>query len=219
MPDFNCAVCGRLFTVSEAALQRYPGWTPKYCRDHSPRRGKTAPAERSSDSAAPLEQASASPLDLSPAEVLKRFSAGPQSGIFTDGSARPNPGPGGWGAVYVRDGRIIAEVSGGAALTTNNRMELTALIEGIRLLPEDETLPVYTDSELCVNTINHWAEAWARRGWRRKTGPVENLDLVKPLFELCRRRGIKLQWIKAHNGWLWNEYANALAAARAKASP
>jgi len=211
MPDFKCSVCGRDFSVPEAALQRYPGWTPKYCREHSPKKTKT-----DKPAAPPREKYAAAGEDLSPEEVLQRFSAGPQTGLFTDGSSRPNPGPGGWGAVFVRDGAIIAQASGAEPHTTNNRMELTALIEGIRMLPAGEGGPVYTDSELCVNTINRWAESWARRGWRRKTGAVENLDLVRPLFELCRERGLKLEWIKAHNGWLWNEYANALAGSRSK---
>ena len=148
------------------------------------------------------------------AEVLRRFRHGPQTGVFTDGAARPNPGPGGWGAVFVKEGIIKAELSGTERETTNNRMELKALIEGYKLIGCDETMDVYSDSELCVRTINEWAAAWERRGWKRKDGPVKNLDLVRELYELQKKRpGVKLNWIKAHNGWLWNEYADSLATA------
>jgi len=147
-------------------------------------------------------------------EVLESFSAGPDTGIFTDGGASPNPGPGGWGFVHVESGQIIAEKSGSVELTTNNKMELTALIEAYKSLPEESEIDVFSDSQLCVNTINVWAASWEKRNWKRKTGPIANLELVKELYELQRTHPkVKLQWIKAHNGWLWNEYADALATA------
>ena len=149
---------------------------------------------------------------LSPDEVLERFSGGPKSGVFTDGSCAGNPGPGGWGFVWVEDDRIVAERSGFEPKTTNNRMELTALVAAYRALPEDSTSTVYSDSQLCVNTINEWAEGWERRGWRRKSGPIANLELVRELYDLANRHpGVKLVWIKAHDGSRWNEYADALA--------
>lgn len=155
-----------------------------------------------------------SELNLPLAEVLRRFSGGPQSGVFTDGSARPNPGRGGWGVVYVRDGKIISQEHGHEEETTNNRMELTGLIHGFKLIPRDEELCVYTDSELCVKTINEWAPQWEKKGWKRKTGPIKNLELIKELLALKRERPkVKLCWIEAHNGWLWNEYADSLATA------
>ena len=81
-------------------------------------------------------------------------------------------------------------------------------------LPVDEEVTIWSDSNLCVKTLNEWAAGWKRRGWKRKTGPVENLDLVEPAYELSRRRPkAKLRWIKAHNGSRWNEYADALASA------
>jgi ribonuclease HI len=148
------------------------------------------------------------------AEVLARFHDGPLTGIFTDGSARPNPGPGGWGMVYVKDNTIISEAHGKESPTTNNRMELTALIEAFKLIPPGEAVAVYTDSELCVNTITKWASAWAARGWKRKTGPIKNLELVQELYRLARERPkASLQWVKAHNGWRWNEYADSLSTA------
>jgi ribonuclease HI len=149
-----------------------------------------------------------------PAEVLERFTEGPRSGVFTDGSADPNPGPGGWGAVYVRDDHIVAEARGHEPDTTNNRMELQALIAGFDLVPQGEATTVYSDSNYCVRMINEWAAGWARNGWRRRTGPVKNLDLVKALYERAQQRPeIEVRWIKAHDGSRWNEYADALSVA------
>jgi len=149
---------------------------------------------------------------LSPAEVLARYRGGPQDGVFTDGSCEGNPGPGGWGMVWVEDGHIVAEESGIEAHTTNNRMELTALIAALEMLPEDAEATVYSDSQLCVKTINEWAAGWEQRGWRRKSGPIANLELVQKLWRLVGDHPrVKLQWIRAHDGSRWNEYADALA--------
>ena len=95
-------------------------------------------------------------------------------------------------------------------------MELKALIEGYKMLGPDEDLPVFTDSELCVNTITKWAPAWERRGWTRgkKREEIKNLDLVKELYELSKSHPeAKLEWIKGHAGSRWNEYADALSRA------
>jgi ribonuclease HI len=149
---------------------------------------------------------------LTPDEVLQRYTGGPDTGVFTDGSCDPNPGPGGWGFVWVEEGRVIAEKCGFDPDTTNNRMELTALIEAFETLPGDGVFTVYSDSQLCVNTINQWAAGWEKRGWKRKTGPIKNLDLVKRLYALANEKpDIELKWIKAHDGSRWNEYADALA--------
>ena len=149
---------------------------------------------------------------LTPDEVLARYTEGPDTGVFTDGSCDPNPGPGGWGFVWVEKGQIIEERSGHDGQTTNNRMELQALIEAYLLLPEDKALTVYSDSQLAVNTINQWAAGWEKRGWKRKTGPIKNLELVQELWALSNEKPlIELKWIKAHDGSLWNEYADALA--------
>ena len=151
---------------------------------------------------------------LRPEEVLARYRGGPTSGVFTDGSCEGNPGPGGWGVVWVEDDEIVAERSGRDAATTNNRMELTALITAYELLPEDAKVTVHSDSQLCVNTVNEWAAGWERRGWKRKSGPIANLELVKRLYALARAHpGVELRWIKAHDGSRWNEYADALASA------
>jgi len=145
-------------------------------------------------------------------EVLREFSGGPDTGVFTDGGAVPNPGPGGWGAVYVATGEILAEAFGHDPATTNNRMELTALIEGAALVPAGVFATVYTDSRLASQTVNEWAAGWEVRGWRRRQGRVENLDLVKTAYYAFRRRPeLELRWIAAHSGYRWNEYADALA--------
>lgn len=151
---------------------------------------------------------------LTPEQVLAKFSGGPQDGVFTDGSCEPNPGAGGWGWVWVEGGEIRAEGSGADAATTNNRMELMALIEAYAALPADATVTIYSDSQLCVNTINEWAAGWERRGWKRKGGEIKNLDLVKRLYALAGEHPhVTLSWIKAHDGSKWNEYADALASA------
>jgi ribonuclease HI len=152
--------------------------------------------------------------NLTVAEVLAKYTDGPQHGVFTDGAAEPNPGPGGWGAVYVVNNEIVAEQCGHEPHTTNNRMELSALIAGTALVPEGTKAVIYTDSQLCVNTITQWAKGWEARGWKRKDGPIANLDLVQELYGICQRRSeLELRWIRAHAGNRWNEYADALATA------
>jgi ribonuclease HI len=102
-------------------------------------------------------------------------------------------------------------------MTTNNRMELTALITGYRLLQPDEAVTLWSDSQLCVRTINEWACAWEKNGWRRKGGPIKNLELVQELYELARSHDrAKLCWIRSHNGSRWNEYADVLATSSLK---
>jgi len=151
-------------------------------------------------------------LLLSPEEVLARYSAGPKSGVFTDGSCEGNPGQGGWGVVWVEDDAIRAEKWGRDPATTNNRMELAALIAAYELLPADAAVTMYSDSQLCVKTVNEWAAGWERRGWRRKGGAIANLEQVKRLWALATAHPkVRLQWIRAHDGSKWNEYADALA--------
>ena len=149
---------------------------------------------------------------LSPEEVLKRYSAGPKDGVFTDGSCEGNPGPGGWGVVWVEGDDIREERSGRADDTTNNRMELAALIAAYEMIPKDARVTVYSDSQLCVKTVNEWAAGWEKRGWRRKSGPIANLELVQRLYALAGEHpDVTLTWIRAHDGSKWNEYADALA--------
>ena len=116
--------------------------------------------------------------------------------------------------MYVIANAIREQALGHEPHTTNNRMELMALIAGYRLVPAGEATTVYTDSRLCVNTINLWAAGWRKNGWKRKGGPIKNLDLVEELYDLARARpDIELCWIKSHSGNRWNEYADALATA------
>jgi ribonuclease HI len=91
-------------------------------------------------------------------------------------------------------------------------MALTALIRAYRAVPWDTVATVYSDSQLCVNTIKDWAAGWERRGWERKTGPIQNLDLVKELYALASEHSLTtLKWIKTHRSSRWNEYADTLA--------
>jgi ribonuclease HI len=194
--QFICQECGTSFTLSPNVVQRYPGWTPKQCRNC--KNGGEEPVEE----------------NLPVAGVLKRYHDGPQDGVFTDGSAHPNPGPGGWGAVYVIGGEIIGQTYGSEPHTTNNRMELTALLHGFDLVPVGTPATVYSDSNLCVRIINEWARRWAANGWRRKGGPIANLDLVKAVYEKAHQRPeLQVRWIRAHDGSRWNEYADALSTA------
>ena len=138
---------------------------------------------------------------------------GPQSGIFCDGSCNPNPGPGGWGVVAVRDAAVLWSDRGSDSRTTNNRMELHAIIEALRQTSPDEAVTIYSDSRLCVQTLNEWAASWERRGWTRSGGQTpENLDLVKEAFGLARARPkVEIRWLKGHAGSTWNEFADRLA--------
>ncbi len=194
-PTLTCESCGREFTPRPELLERYPGWEPPECRDcyRDGGQGGGGPT---------LEQ------------VLERYEGGPDTGVFTDGAAQPNPGPGGWGAVWVVEGEVLDAAHGHEPDTTNNRMELTAVAEGIELVPEGTAATIHSDSRLVVRTMNEWAEGWKRRGWKRSSGPVRNLDLVEPIYETLRARPeLELTWIAGHAGNRWNEYADALATA------
>ncbi len=149
---------------------------------------------------------------LTPDEVLERYHAGPKSGVFADGSCEGNPGPGGWAFVWVENDQIVDRAHGYDPDTTNNRMELRALIEAYSRLPEDAEISVYSDSKLCVDTVNEWAAGWEANGWRRRGGPIKNLELVRELWSLAGTHpGVRLRWIRAHDGSRWNEYVDALA--------
>jgi len=233
----TCADCGREFTVPDAVLAKYPGWRPRLCLScrrrqegkggaaggrarASSARGPGAASAGSSSAARPAGPrgpATVHPtgdpaLDRKLAEILARFDGGPTDGLFTDGGCSGNPGPGGWGAVLVKGDAILAQAHGRAAETTNNRMELSALIAGFKLLPAEDEVTVWSDSELCVKTVTEWAPGWERRGWRRKGGPIANLELVKELYALALARPrAHLRWIKAHDGSRWNEYVDTLS--------
>jgi len=241
VPSLTCAECRATFTPPDALLERYPGWTPSRCPDcfrgsngrdrgsgrsgaaqgsrgiPAVDRGATGDDRRAAGGNDRRRSQGGAEQHLTLAQVLERYHDGPDSGVFTDGSCIPNPGPGGWGAVYVIDGEVVAEDHGHEPDTTNNRMELRALMAALDLVPEGTPARLYTDSNLAVRTLTEWAAGWERRGWRRKTGPVENLDLVRPLYQrLTARAELELVWIKAHAGNRWNEYADALATAWAR---
>ena len=210
MTEFVCSDCGTPFSLRQEVLDKYPGWTPKQCLAcRTGINAKAAPAMGGGRRRTTLIEE-----NLTVAEVLAKYSEGPTDGVFTDGSAQPNPGPGGWGAVYVVGGEVVDMAHGHSPQTTNNRMELTALIHGYDLVPEGTPATVYTDSRLCVQTINEWAPGWERAGWKRKGGPLKNLDLVKELYAKAQARPeITLEWIRAHAGSRWNEYADSLSTA------
>lgn len=211
---FTCQECGKAFSLPDTVRAKYPNWTPRQCMDcrGGSKKRKASNGNGSSSAAGGGQRTDTS--GLSPQEVLNRYSGGPTDGVFTDGSCQGNPGPGGWGAVWVEDNDIVGEKYGYEEQTTNNRMELTAIIAGLEMLPEDARTTLYTDSNLVVNTLTKWAEGWEKRGWKRKDGEVKNLDLVKRAYELHKKRpGVHIQWIRAHDGSRWNEYADALATA------
>ena len=198
---FQCSVCGADFEIPQAALDKYPGWKPKYCREHSPRKKSSGRSFKQEE-------------NLTLAQVLAKYSDGPDSGVFTDGSASPNPGPGGWGTVWVEAGEVREQRHGKEAHTTNNRMELKALVEAYKLLPGDAQAAVHSDSRLCVDSITKWAPNWERKGWTKKGGPIKNLELIQELYELFHaHENCPLIWIAAHSGNRWNEYADSLATA------
>ena len=131
--------------------------------------------------------------------------------LFTDGACRGNPGPGGWG-VLLRYGEHERELSGGEAETTNNRMELTAAIEGLRALTRPCRVDLYTDSEYVRRGITEWLARWKTNGWRTAgRRPVKNADLWQALDEAAARHRIEWHWVKGHSGHPENERADALA--------
>jgi ribonuclease HI len=208
MAEFTCSQCGTSFTLPESVLARYPGWTPQLCRAC---RGETRRNPETRRGGARRARSGVAGL-LTPEQVLEQFTEGPDTGVFTDGGAVPNPGPGGWGAVFVMAGEIRAEEHGHDPETTNNRMELTALCHGIELVPPGVNATIYTDSNLVARTMNEWAAGWERRGWKRKTGEIKNVDLVKRAYRSLRERPeLTVEWLPAHQGYRWNEYADALA--------
>ena len=131
--------------------------------------------------------------------------------IYADGACKGNPGPGGWG-VLLRDGGREREMCGGEAQTTNNRMELTAVIEGLLSLKARSTVRVYTDSQYVQKGISEWIHNWKRRGWlTADKKPVKNVDLWKLLEEAAQRHAVEWHWVKGHAGHPENERADALA--------
>jgi ribonuclease HI len=131
--------------------------------------------------------------------------------IYADGACMGNPGPGGWG-VILRFGGHERELHGGEPATTNNRMELTAVIEGLLALKRPSTVRVYTDSQYVQKGISEWIHGWKRRGWRTAAQePVKNRELWQRLDELAKGHSVEWHWVKGHAGHPENERADALA--------
>ena len=174
------------------------GLSPGYHRPPMP-----APRRRPAIKETPVEQR--------PGEAL----------IWTDGACSGNPGPGGWAAIVVGpDAAEPVELSGGARDTTNNRMELTAALEGLRSLPDGAQAAVVTDSQLMLNSMTVWLPGWKRKGWKTAAGkPVKNQDLLMALeAEVNRLGAVRWHWVKGHAQTALNDRADQLAVAAAAAA-
>jgi ribonuclease HI len=131
--------------------------------------------------------------------------------IYTDGACEGNPGPGGYAAIIERKGKRT-ELTGSERQTTNNRMELLAVITALRALEVPSSVRVVTDSQYVANGMKSWIHNWRRKGWKTASGaPVKNRDLWEALDELSRRHRVRWEWIRGHNGHPENERVDALA--------
>jgi ribonuclease HI len=131
--------------------------------------------------------------------------------IYTDGACKGNPGPGGWGAV-LRSGSHEKQIHGGEKLTTNNRMEISAVIFALRSLKQRSTVELWTDSQYVQKGVTEWLEGWKKRGWRTASkDPVKNADLWQELDALLPDHEISWHWVRGHNGHPGNELADQLA--------
>ncbi|KQI71949.1 ribonuclease H [Loktanella sp. 5RATIMAR09] len=142
----------------------------------------------------------------------------PKLYAYTDGACSGNPGPGGWGALLIaRDGDTVVKqraLSGGAAETTNNRMELLAAITALETLDRDTALTIITDSVYVKDGITKWIHGWKARGWKTAAKkPVKNEDLWRRLDEATKRHDVTWEWVKGHAGHPENEKADELARA------
>lgn len=141
--------------------------------------------------------------------------------VYTDGACSGNPGPGGWAAVLIWGGKV-KEISGGEPLTTNQRMELTAVIEALKALKvHDWEVEVYSDSAYVVNAFRQrWFDKWQKNGWRNhKNEPVANQDLWKELLVLCTKNRVRVKKVAGHAGDRWNERCDFLARQAIKELP
>lgn len=131
--------------------------------------------------------------------------------IFTDGACSGNPGPGGWGAI-LRAGSHEKEIWGGEPATTNNRMELTAVIRALELLKRPVQARIHTDSQYVQKGISEWIHGWKARGWKTASkAPVKNVDLWQALDAACGGHRLEWIWVKGHAGHVENERADELA--------
>lgn len=130
--------------------------------------------------------------------------------LWTDGSASPNPGPGGFAVIEILDGNAKPVRLGKEKDTTNIRMEGSAMIAAIKYAGDDGC-EIHSDSEFWINVLEKWSPMWAKNGWKKKTGEIKNLDLVKELYELYNKYPVKLVWEKGHAGVKYNEMADEWA--------
>ncbi len=131
--------------------------------------------------------------------------------IFCDGACSGNPGPGGYGAI-LRYGKLVKELNGGSANTTNNRMEMTAAIEALRLLKRPSSVIITTDSQYLVKGMTEWIGGWQRKGWiNSKKEPVVNRDLWELLLGLTSCHSVQWKWVRGHAGHAENERCDQLA--------
>jgi ribonuclease HI len=146
--------------------------------------------------------------------------------VWTDGACSGNPGPGGWAAIVVPAGGEPVELSGGEGHTTNNRMEYTAALEGLRSLPAGGLACIVTDSRLMLDSMTKWIHGWKRKGWKTASGdPVKNQDLVTALdAEIARHAEVRWHWVRGHETGAehthkaLNDRADRLAVAAARAA-
>jgi ribonuclease HI len=137
--------------------------------------------------------------------------AAPAVHIYTDGACKGNPGPGGWGALLKYNGEE-REMFGGEPSTTNNRMEMMAVIEALRALKRPSKVLLHTDSTYVMKGMTEWIHGWKARGWRTAAKePVKNVDLWKALDEVAKGHEVEWHWVKGHAGHPENERADALA--------
>ena len=134
--------------------------------------------------------------------------------IYTDGSCRKNPGPGGWGAILVY-GKTEKEISGGEAETTNNRMEITAVISALEALKEPCEVTVTSDSKYVCDAVTlGWAESWREKGWKKADiKPALNPELWEKLLDLLKVHKVEFVWVKGHDGHPYNERCDTMAQA------
>jgi len=136
--------------------------------------------------------------------------------IFTDGACKGNPGPGGWGAL-LRMGRHEKEMSGSEADTTNNRMEMMAVIRALNALTRPCSVQLHSDSRYVIDGMTKWIEGWQKKGWKNASKkPVRNADLWHDLIEAAAPHQITWHWVKGHNGHPENERVDKLASAAAE---
>ena len=129
--------------------------------------------------------------------------------IYTDGGCDPNPGLGGWAALIIHN-KKLEEISGAELVTTNNRMELTAAIEGLRWLRNLSVITLYTDSQYLQKGIEVWMAGWLRKNWRGSSGPVANKELWQELLAESQRHQVTWRWLRGHAGNPYNERVDRL---------